>query len=69
MAKARDIKEELIKKRTGKSSDEWYKLIDGFGTTDHTQITKILWEKFGVNPWWAQAITNRYEWKRGLRKV
>lgn len=69
MARARDIKEETVVEKTGKSSHEWYRLIDGFGTKNHTQIAKILREKFGLNPWWAQILINRYEWKRNLRKT
>lgn len=67
---ARELKEETIKSKTGRSSAQWYSILDNYreGNKDHTLMAKYLREKFKVNPWWAQIITNRYEWKRGLRK-
>ncbi|MEK7534239.1 MAG: hypothetical protein AAB600_02770 [Patescibacteria group bacterium] len=48
---------------------EWYFILDAYkeGNKDHTLMAKYLRDKFKVNPWWAQIITNRYEWNRGLR--
>ncbi len=69
MAKARDIKEETIKEKTGKSSSGWNQILDKFNTPPkgHTLIAKYLREVHKVSPWWAQSLTNRYEWKQGLR--
>lgn len=67
MAIARDIKDETVKLKTGKYSSEWYEIIDTFGNTNHTQIAKYLRKEYKLNPWWAQIITNRYEWRKGLR--
>jgi len=67
MATARSINDETVKSKTGKNSSEWYKIIDKFGSINHTQIAKFLREEYKLNPWWAQIITNRYEWDRGLR--
>ena len=67
MATARSIKDETVKSKTGKNSSEWYKIIDKFGSVNHTQIAKLLREEYKLNSWWAQIVTNRYEWDRGLR--
>lgn len=64
---ARNLSDATIKIKTGKSSKDWYEAIDKFGSKNHTQIAKFLREKHKVNSWWAQTITNRYEWERGLR--
>ena len=66
---ARELKDETIRRKTGKSSDEWYSILDAYkeGNRNHTLMAKYLRERFKVNPWWAQIITNRYEWSRGLR--
>lgn len=64
---ARNLSDITIKNKTGKSTEQWNKIIDQFGSKNHTEIAKFLREKHKVNPWWAQTITNRYEWARGLR--
>jgi len=67
MVVARNISDETVELKTRKRSAEWYKVIDKLGVTDHTQIAKILRSEYKLSPWWAQIVTNRYEWKRGLR--
>ena len=66
---ARELKDATTEAKTGKSSDEWYSILDSYeeGDKNHTLMAKYLRDKFKVNPWWAQIITNRYEWSRGLR--
>ena len=34
----------------------------------HTLAAKVLLQEHGVSPWWAQAVTIRYEYERGLRE-
>lgn len=65
----RRIKEEVIRVKTGKSSTDWYKILDKFNSPPkgHTAMARYLREKHNVSPWWAQIVTNRYEWERGLR--
>jgi hypothetical protein len=65
----RGISEERVIKRTGRSSDEWNALLDDWGAPQkgHTASARFLREEHGVSGWWAQTITNRYEWERGLR--
>ncbi len=64
---ARNLSDEIIKEKTGKTSNTWYKILDKLGETNHTKIAKFLKDVHKVNPWWAQILTNRYEWFRGLR--
>lgn len=67
MVVARNLADETIKSKARKISREWYKIIDKFGSKNHTEIARFLRDKHQVNPWWAQVITNRYEWERELR--
>ena len=64
---ARNLSDETIKNKTGKNSGECYKILDEFGSKNHTEDAKFLRERHKVNPWWVQILTNRYEWARGLR--
>jgi hypothetical protein len=59
----RGFKEETIVAKTGKSSAEWYVLLDASGTAPqgHTTMACYLREEQGVDPWWAQSLTVRYE--------
>lgn len=66
MALARNISDRTVQSKTGKYSSDWYKIIDTFGSKNHTEIARFLRTQHNVNPWWAQIITNRYEWERGL---
>ena len=34
----------------------------------HKAAAEYLWQEHKVSGWWAQSITVRYEWERGLRK-
>ncbi|HUG16578.1 MAG TPA: YdeI/OmpD-associated family protein, partial [Thermomicrobiales bacterium] len=36
-------------------------------TKGHTAMARYLTDEHGVSAWWAQTVTNRYEWERGLR--
>jgi hypothetical protein len=66
----RGFRDEAIRAKTGKSSLEWYTILDTWGATTrgHTATAKHLRDLHGLSPWWAQAVTNRYEWERGVRK-
>ena len=65
----RRISDESVKSKTGKGWAEWFAILDAWSARDkgHTATAKHLREGHGVNPWWAQAVTIRYEWERGLR--
>ncbi len=59
-----------MRERTGKSSAEWYRILDewGAGEKGHTLAAKHLLSEHGLSPWWAQCVTIRWEWERGLRR-
>ena len=66
----KDIKKEVIVKRTGKDFTEWRKILDGFNVkkNGHKAAAEYLKNEHGVNPWWAQVIVVRYEFEKKLRK-
>lgn len=62
--------DEVVKDKTGKSSKDWYQLLEKWGAKEkgHTLTAKYLREKYGISPWWSQAVTVRYEYKKGIKK-
>ncbi len=66
----RIISDESVREKTGKSWREWLVILDEWGTKEkgHTLTAKYLQEHHKLSPWWAQAVTIRYELERGLRK-
>lgn len=66
----RRISEEAVKAKTGKVWGEWFTILDTWNAKEkgHTQSVKHLREHYRLSPWWAQAVTIRYEWERGLRR-
>ncbi|PIZ65345.1 MAG: hypothetical protein COY19_08030 [Candidatus Marinimicrobia bacterium CG_4_10_14_0_2_um_filter_48_9] len=58
-------------KKTGKSMDEWYTILDRWNAQEkgHAATAKYLAAEWGVNAWWSQNITVEYEKARGLRVV
>ncbi len=66
----RRISDRSVQERTGRSWQEWLKILDKWGMKGkgHTLTAKFLNKQYGINPWWAQAVTIRYEWERGLRR-
>ena len=61
--------EESVRANTGRTWDQWFKLLDRWGAKDkkHPQIARWLSEDQGVDGWWAQSITVAYEQERGMR--
>lgn len=66
----RRISDKAVKAKTDKEWEEWFKILDTWNAKEkgHTQSAKHLREHYGLSPWWARAVTIRYEWERGLRK-
>ena len=66
----RRISDEAVRTKTGKGWEEWFSILDTWRVKEkgHTKSAKHLREDYGLSPWWAQAVTIRYEWERGLRK-
>lgn len=54
---------------TGRHPEEWFALLDQHhaSTWDHSTIARWLMSEHGVDGWWAQSITVRYEQSRGMR--
>ncbi len=65
----RGISDDRVRERTGKTSAEWYRILDEWGAREkgHTLAAKQLLQEYGLSPWWAQAVTIRWEYARGLR--
>ena len=63
------ISERAVLAKTGKGWEEWYAILDTFGAAEHghTRTARFLREEHKVGPWWAQAVTGRYEYERNLR--
>ena len=66
----RGFSDVVVKSRTGKSSSEWHRILDKWGAKKkgHTLTAKYLRARYHLSPWWAQAVTIRHEYARGLRK-
>ncbi len=66
----RGVSEEKVRQKTGRGSQDWYALLDAWSAHEkgHTAIARHLREEHDVDPWWAQSITVRYEYERGLRQ-
>ncbi|HVF69755.1 MAG TPA: hypothetical protein VNA13_04300 [Xanthomonadales bacterium] len=62
--------DEAVRKATGKSWDEWFKILDEGKVSEmpHKEIVLWLWDKGLVKSgWWAQSIVVGYEQKIGRR--
>jgi len=66
----RGFSEETVRGKTGKSSEEWYALLGAWDAPEkgHTATAKYLRDEHDVDSWWAQSVTVRYEYTRGLRQ-
>ncbi len=62
--------DDAVQAATGKSSQEWFALLDEAGAVGwtHGQIVAWLMVEHSVGGWWAQGVTVRYEQARGRRK-
>lgn len=71
VAGTRKISEESVRAKTGKGWQEWFAILDAYDAPEkgHTQSARYLREQHGVDPWWAQTVTIRYEYERGPEKV
>jgi hypothetical protein len=60
---------EAIRRGSGKSWAEWYRILDAWGADErtHTEIARHVRDVLGVDGWWSQAVTVGYERARGMR--
>jgi hypothetical protein len=65
------VSDEVIRNRTGRGWEEWFDLLDEWGTTEKPskEIRSWVTEEHGIEGWGAQAVAVNYERARGLRAV
>jgi uncharacterized protein YndB with AHSA1/START domain len=63
--------DELVVARTGQPWSEWYARLEAWGARDrsHTEIARWLSGEQGVDGWWSQELTVRYEMAIGRRET
>jgi Domain of unknown function (DUF4287) len=63
------VGDEAVIAATGKHPDDWFRLLDERDATSwrHADIAAWLVRDHGVDPWWSQNLTVRYEQERGMR--
>ena len=68
-AKLAGMADARIAENTGHTWEEWVQLLDGDDAAgmSHPDIAKLVSDKYGVRPWWTQAVTVGYERIKGLR--
>lgn len=68
-AKLAGMSDTVIKEKTGCNWARWVKSLDyhGAATMSHSDIAKLVSEKYKVPDWWTQTVTVGYERIRGLR--
>jgi len=66
----RPYSDEVIRRNTGRTWDDWFALLDAWGAVrrPHPEIARWLQDEHGVGGWWAQGVTVAYEQARGLRE-
>jgi hypothetical protein len=70
-AEIRDISDETVKQNTGRKWQQWIDKLDDWGMvtiSGHDMTVKFLIAQYQLSPWWAEAVTVRYEWERGIKK-
>jgi hypothetical protein len=60
---AAGVSTDAVARRTGKSWDDWFEVLDtaGAATLDQRGVVAILAQKHGIGPWWQQMIAVGYE--------
>jgi hypothetical protein len=60
---AAGVSTDAVARRTGKSWDDWFEVLDSAGAQDLDQrgVIAILAQKHGIGPWWQQMIAVGYE--------
>ncbi len=57
------IKPETVAVKTGRSWEEWDKILDELNVKKHGSpaISRYLREEYGVSMWWSNTILTRYK--------
>src|SRR5262249_40940681 len=60
---AAGVSTDAVARRTGKSWDDWFEVLDSAGAQELDQrgVIAILAQKHGIGPWWQQMIAVGYE--------
>jgi uncharacterized protein YndB with AHSA1/START domain len=68
---AEKISDEAVEKATGKSWDEWHRVLKEAVVNDwsHKDIVTFLRNEYNLSHWWAQTVTVNYEQFIGKRQV
>ncbi|HET8526227.1 MAG TPA: hypothetical protein VFM81_06260 [Actinomycetota bacterium] len=63
------VSDASVRRGTGKRWDEWFRILDAWGATEHThtEIARHVNAELGVDGWWSQNVTVGYERARGMR--
>lgn len=63
------VSDAAVRRATGKRWDDWFRVLDAFGATEHThtEIARYVNIELGVDGWWSQNVTVGYERARGMR--
>lgn len=66
----RRIGDGAVRDKTNRGWQDWFEILDEWDAPGkgHFLSAKHLREQYGLSPWWAQAVTIRYQWERGLRE-
>lgn len=60
---------EGVRRATGRSRDEWFEALDGWGAPGRPYRAIAGWlTEQGLSKWWAQKLVVEYEQERGLRE-
>ena len=64
------MSDELITEETGRSSDDWYVMLDAWGAPKkgHRATVAELQNVFGLRERWAHIVAIRFEAARGLQE-
>lgn len=64
-----NISDETLREKTGKNWKEWIDILDKDRALEmnHTEMAAHLRNKYRVDPWYAQTISNGYEKEKGIR--
>ena len=64
-----NLTDDVVKAKTGKSWDEWCKILDKSGARmmDHREITLLVQKQTGLSKWYSQMMAIGYENERGMR--
>jgi uncharacterized protein YndB with AHSA1/START domain len=67
----KEIRDEAVREATGRTLNEWEKLLDSRGAADftHKQIVALLAGEGVESGWWQQSVTVAYEKRKGKRAL